>query len=76
MSATSAFFERLAATDHDPRFDKVRGSVRFDIRDGDQVQRWLLAIDHGRLRVTRDDGPAGLSSGCPRRWRSRWRWAR
>jgi len=59
MSATSAFFERLAATDHDPRFDKVRGSVRFDIRDGDQVQRWLLDIDHGRLRLTQDDGPAG-----------------
>ncbi|MFF5056455.1 SCP2 sterol-binding domain-containing protein [Micromonospora sp. NPDC000663] len=59
MSAITAFFERLAATDHDPRFDKVQGSIRFDIRDGDQVQRWRLDIDHGRLRVRQDDGPAG-----------------
>ncbi|MFG1777142.1 SCP2 sterol-binding domain-containing protein [Micromonospora sp. NPDC049051] len=59
MTATGAFFERLADVGHDPRLCKVRGRVRFDVRDGDHVERWLLDIDHGRLRVTRDEGPAG-----------------
>ncbi|MEH0974535.1 SCP2 sterol-binding domain-containing protein [Micromonospora sp. CPCC 205546] len=59
MTATGAFFEQLAAVGHEPRLCKVHGRVRFDIRDGDQVERWLLDIDHGRLRITRDDGPAG-----------------
>ncbi|MER5703707.1 SCP2 sterol-binding domain-containing protein [Micromonospora sp. NPDC002296] len=59
MTAISAFFTRLTNVGHDARFCKVRGSVRFDIRDGDRVEQWLLDIDHGRLRVTRDGGPAG-----------------
>ncbi|MEW2377579.1 SCP2 sterol-binding domain-containing protein [Micromonospora sp. NPDC047812] len=58
MTATSAFFEQLADVGHDPRFCKVRGTIRFDIREGDRVERWLLDIDHGRLRVTRSDAPA------------------
>ncbi|MEU6074822.1 SCP2 sterol-binding domain-containing protein [Micromonospora sp. NPDC047074] len=59
MTATSAFFEQLTAVGHDPRLCKVRGSVRFDIRDGEQVEQWLLDIDHGQMRVTQGAGPAG-----------------
>lgn len=58
MSATSAFFERLTVAGQDPRFSKVCGSVRFDIRDGGHLEQWLLDIDHGRMRVTRSGGPA------------------
>ncbi|MEW2145330.1 SCP2 sterol-binding domain-containing protein [Micromonospora vinacea] len=58
MSATSAFFERLTVAGQDPRFSKVCGSVRFDIRDGGHLEQWLLNIDHGRMRVTRSGGPA------------------
>ncbi|RLK12131.1 SCP-2 sterol transfer family protein [Micromonospora sp. M71_S20] len=58
MTATSAFFEQLADVGHDPRLCKVRGTVRFDIREGDRMEQWLLDIDHGRLRVTQSDGPA------------------
>ncbi|MBM0274883.1 SCP2 sterol-binding domain-containing protein [Micromonospora tarensis] len=58
MTATSAFFDRLTVAGEDPRFSNVCGSVRFDIRDGDQVEQWLLEIDHGRMRVSRSDGPA------------------
>ncbi|MEU1587855.1 SCP2 sterol-binding domain-containing protein [Micromonospora sp. NPDC005710] len=58
MSATSAFFERLTVAGRDPRFSKVRGSVRFDIRDGGSLEQWLLDIDHGQMRVTRSGGPA------------------
>ncbi|MCO1594230.1 SCP2 sterol-binding domain-containing protein [Micromonospora sp. RHAY321] len=59
MTATSAFFERLTVAGQDPRFSKICGSVRFDIRDGDRVEQWLLMIDHGRMRVTRSGDPAG-----------------
>ncbi|MCG5440742.1 SCP2 sterol-binding domain-containing protein [Micromonospora foliorum] len=58
MSATSAFFERLTVAGQDPRFSKVCGSVRFDIRDDGHLEQWLLNIDHGRMRVTRSGGPA------------------
>ncbi|MEU8114961.1 SCP2 sterol-binding domain-containing protein [Micromonospora sp. NPDC048947] len=58
MSATSAFFERLTVAGQDPRFSKVCGSVRFDIRDDDNLEQWLLEIDHGRMRVTRSGAPA------------------
>ncbi|MEH1167370.1 SCP2 sterol-binding domain-containing protein [Micromonospora sp. CPCC 205539] len=59
MTATSAFFERLTAAGHDPRFNKVCGSVRFDIRDGDRLEQWLLDIDRGDLRVSQSAAPAG-----------------
>lgn len=59
MTTASEFFERLANVGHDPSLCKVSGTVRFDIRSGEQVQRWLLHIDHGRLRVLQDGGPAG-----------------
>ncbi|MEU4473996.1 SCP2 sterol-binding domain-containing protein [Micromonospora sp. NPDC023888] len=58
MTATSAFFERLTVAGRDPRFSKVCGSVRFDIRDGDHLEQWLLVIDHGQMRVTRSADPA------------------
>ncbi|MFI6270634.1 SCP2 sterol-binding domain-containing protein [Micromonospora zamorensis] len=58
MTATSAFFERLTVAGRDPRFSKVCGSVRFDIRDDGRLEQWLLDIDHGRMRVTRSGGPA------------------
>ncbi|MEV4122009.1 SCP2 sterol-binding domain-containing protein [Micromonospora sp. NPDC049645] len=58
MSATSAFFDRLAVACRDPRFSKVSGSVRFDIRDGGHLEQWLLDIDHGRMRVMKSGGPA------------------
>ncbi|CCH18361.1 SCP2 sterol-binding domain-containing protein [Micromonospora lupini] len=58
MTATSAFFDRLAAACQDPRFSKVCGSVRFDIGDGDDLEQWLLVIDHGHMKVTRSAAPA------------------
>ncbi|MET8232094.1 SCP2 sterol-binding domain-containing protein [Micromonospora sp. NPDC005298] len=58
MTATSVFFERLTDAGEDPRFRKVCGSVRFDIRDGDDLEQWLLNIDHGRIRVTKSPEPA------------------
>ncbi|MDG9674325.1 SCP2 sterol-binding domain-containing protein [Micromonospora sp. DH14] len=58
MSETSDFFERLAVAGQDPRFSKVCGSVRFDIRDGGRLEQWLLDIDHGQMRVIKSGGPA------------------
>ncbi|MDG4809854.1 SCP2 sterol-binding domain-containing protein [Micromonospora sp. WMMD1120] len=59
MTATNAFFDRLTVAGRNPMFSKVCGSVRFDISDGDHLEQWLLEIDHGRMRVTRSDAPAG-----------------
>ncbi|SCG39933.1 SCP2 sterol-binding domain-containing protein [Micromonospora coxensis] len=58
MPVTDAFFQQLAEMGHDPRLCKVRGSIRFDIREGDRLRQWLLMIDHGQLRVSPGGGPA------------------
>jgi hypothetical protein len=65
MTATSAFFERLADECRDPRFSKVCGSVRFDISEGDDLEQWLLVIDHGDLRVSRSGEPASTVIRVP-----------
>ncbi|MFY1615086.1 SCP2 sterol-binding domain-containing protein [Micromonospora sp. WMMD736] len=57
-TATSDFFARLAGACQDPRFSKVCGSVRFDISDGDELEQWLLVIDHGKLQVSQSGDPA------------------
>ncbi|MEV4467018.1 SCP2 sterol-binding domain-containing protein [Micromonospora echinofusca] len=55
---TEAFFEQLASTEFEPRLCRMSGSVRFDIRDGDRVRKWLLTVDQGRLRLSQDGAPA------------------
>ena len=58
MTPIDAFFDGLGRSGPDERFVKVSGSVRFDIHDDRGVHHRRLDIDHGRLRVTEDDGPA------------------
>ncbi|MFI6133664.1 SCP2 sterol-binding domain-containing protein [Micromonospora sp. NPDC051141] len=58
MTPIDAFFDGLGRSGSDERLVKVSGSVRFDIHDDRGVHHRRLDIDHGRLRVTADAGPA------------------
>ncbi|MGC4891281.1 SCP2 sterol-binding domain-containing protein [Micromonospora sp. DT227] len=58
MRSIDAFFDGLGRSSPDERLVKVSGSVRFDIHDDRGVHHRRLDIDHGRLRVSDDDGPA------------------
>jgi len=55
MTATTPaeFFARLAERGHEPLLHAASGTVRFDLLDGDRVERWLVLIERGAVSVTR-----------------------
>jgi ubiquinone biosynthesis protein UbiJ len=55
---TAEFFEELARIGHEPRLEKVKGTVRFDLLDDGRVERWYLAVDKGDLDVSRRNAKA------------------
>ena len=52
------FFEELGERGNEPLLRKVAGSIRFEIVDGDAADSWMVVVDHGRLTVTHQSGPA------------------
>jgi alkyl sulfatase BDS1-like metallo-beta-lactamase superfamily hydrolase len=54
----SGFFDELASRGHEPLLRKVTGSARFDVVAGQRTERWLVTIDNGDIRVSREDAPA------------------
>ena len=53
---TEAYFERLAASRHQPLLNRVTGTLRFDIEQNDgRHHRWYVSINHGDLLVRRDE---------------------
>jgi putative sterol carrier protein len=59
--ATAEFFDELGRRDHDPRFERITGTFRFDIERGKRTDHWFVAIDKGDITVSRDDAPADAS---------------
>jgi putative sterol carrier protein len=55
---TAEFFGRLAEHDHDPLLERANGTVRFDLRDGKRVKRWLLSLENGEVTVSRANSEA------------------
>jgi predicted lipid carrier protein YhbT len=60
MSAdtTTEFFKELADRGHEPLWGKLRGTVRFDLRDGQQTDHWLVQMDSGDVTVSRAERAA------------------
>jgi hypothetical protein len=52
------FFERLVELGHVETFAGESATLRFDVADGDRVERWRLVVSDGDVSVARDDGPA------------------
>jgi putative sterol carrier protein len=55
---TARFFEDLAGRGHEPLLERTRTTVRFEVRDGDRLERHLLRIHDGDLSLTDDDDEA------------------
>ena len=51
--ATVEFFDALVERGHEPQLEKATGTVRFDLRDGKKINRWLVSIVQGDLAVSR-----------------------
>lgn len=52
--ATTRFFEELDRVGHDDRLEKASGAVRIDLNEGPHTDHWLIVVDRGDVRVTRD----------------------
>jgi putative sterol carrier protein len=52
------FFRGLGRRAHESRWAKVSGRARLELRDGERTDRWLIAIDHGAVKVSHGGGPA------------------
>ena len=57
-NATTRFFEGLEARGHEPQLAKVKGTLRFDLMNGRETTRWLVAIDKGDLAVSHKNAKA------------------
>ncbi len=55
---TAEFFDELAQRGYEPLLANASGTMRFDIRNGRKTESWLLAIDKGKLTVSRSGGAA------------------
>jgi putative sterol carrier protein len=49
---TAEFFDGLARRGHEPLLAKARGTVRVDLVDGKQSERWLVTVDRGDITVS------------------------
>ena len=50
---SEALFEELGRRGHEPLLEKVSGTIRFEIVNGRQTDRWLVSIHKGDLTVSR-----------------------
>jgi putative sterol carrier protein len=57
-SSTEEFFDELVRRGHEPRLEKVSGTVRFDLENGNGVERWRVTVDKGDIAVSRKNGKA------------------
>jgi len=50
--ATADFFSELGRRGHDPRLEKVTGTMRFDLQDGEKTDHYLVAVKNGDIAVS------------------------
>jgi hypothetical protein len=55
---TAKFFGALAELGPDPLLERANGTIRFDLRDGKRVDRWLVSLENGEVTVSRGGGDA------------------
>ena len=54
--AVEEFFQELEDKGHQPLLAKVKGTVRFDLGNGNgPIDHWLVAVDHGDFTITNDN---------------------
>jgi hypothetical protein len=56
----SKFFAGLAQPGHLATFEGESATLRFDVVDGDRVDRWYVAVADGDVTVTRRNIPADV----------------
>jgi hypothetical protein len=57
------FFTSLAAPGHLATFEGESAALRFDVTDGDKVERWHIEVNDGDTTVSRRKDPADVVIG-------------
>ena len=57
----AGFFEDLKRRGHEPLLESVSGVACFELVDAGRIDRWLVAIDRGDLKVSHEGGEAGCT---------------
>jgi ubiquinone biosynthesis protein UbiJ len=55
---TTEFFEALRTRGHDPRLRGARGTFRFELVEGKNIDRWLVSVHKGDVTVAHRGGAA------------------
>ena len=53
--ATAEFFAALVERGHEPLLEKATVTLRFDLKDANKTDRWLVSIVKGDLAVSRQN---------------------
>jgi SCP-2 sterol transfer family len=61
----SRFFGGLAEAGHLATFDRQSATLRFDIVDGDQLERWHVTVHDGEVTVTWQGKPTDAPADVP-----------
>jgi putative sterol carrier protein len=48
----TAFFEELRERTHEPLLAQAEGTIRFELDDGERIERWIVSIDRGDVDVS------------------------
>ena len=54
----ASFLNALSRGGTHPLLAKARGTLRFDLRDGERIRHWLVELDRGNVSVSRRRGSA------------------
>src|SRR5215471_2143954 len=56
--AGTQFFEAIGSVGHVPALGNASGTIRFEVLDGRQTQRWLVTVRKGEVTVSRRNAAA------------------
>ena len=56
--SAAQFFDALVSRGHEPALAHASGTIRFEILDGRQTQRWVVSVRKGNLAVSRRNAAA------------------
>jgi len=59
--ATTEFFDGLARRGHEPLLGKATGTMRVELVNGKETERWLLTVDKGDVTVSHKNAGADVT---------------
>jgi putative sterol carrier protein len=64
---TAEFFDALQRQGTIPLMEKVDGTLRFDVVDGDSSEHWFVTVDGGKVALSRENSAADCVVRADRR---------